>query len=679
MKSAIQIPETSELLEMYDLMLRIRLVEERIAARYGEDKMKCPVHLSIGQEAAAVGVCSHLTKEDIALSTHRCHAHYLAKGGDLNRMIAEMYGKETGCAHGRGGSMHLIDTSCGFYGTSAIVCGSLPLPVGVAFAFKQRHEPNISVAFFGDAAAEPGVFHECLNFAAYHKLPVLFVCEDNDYSTMTRRYERQSVPIAPRAAGYGMPGVQVDGNDLLKVYATAGEAVERARSGNGPTLLVLETYRHREHVEHNTGIMKRPEEELLFWRQRDPVLRYREEILAYGVSWHDLEAIDAQVFHDVDDAFRFAEESPLPKISEIMRDIGDEVEVFEDPVPPSTGRSLTCAASIAEATVQAMRDDPNVTVFGLHVTDPNGIFGTTVPAFKAFPDRVFETPIMEASMTSILGGASMVGMRPLHIHARNDFLLLCLSQLGNELSKWHYMSGGALNVPLVIRAIVGRSRGQGAQHSQSLQSIFAHFPGMHVVAPSNAYDAKGLLLTALTGKVPVIYLEHRLCHPEACPVPEAPYRIPFGKARIVRSGNDVTIVTLLQSVYEAIRAADILAKEGIHAEVIDLRSIRPWDKDAVCASVHKTGRLIMADTGWVDFGISAEIAATVTEREFRSLKEAPVRIGLTPCPTPMSEILENAYYPGSREIAIAAYKLLHRDPPRNLRDGFASEGINGPF
>ncbi len=680
MKSAVHIPFASELVAMYRTMVRIRQVEERIAERYAEDRMKCPVHLSIGQEAAAVGACAHLEKSDVIYSTHRCHAHYLAKGGDMKKMIAEMYGKETGCAHGRGGSMHLIDASCGMYGTSAIVCGSMPLPVGAALAFKQRGERRVGVAFFGDAAVEPGVFHECMNFAVYHKLPVIFFCENNDYSTMARRFERQAVPIAPRADGYGMPSVQVDGNDLLKVHAAAGEAIARARNGGGPTLIVAETYRWREHVEHNRGIMKRPEEELKFWMARDPVERFRKEILSYGVPPAELEHYDAEIRAEVDEAFRFAEASADPKVSEIARGVGDEVEVFEDPIPPSAGRTLKCTEAIAEATVQAMRNDPSVFVLGLHVSDPNGIFGTTVPAFKEFgPSRVIETPIMEASLTSIAGGAAMQGMRPLHVHARNDFLLLCLSQLGNELTKWRYMSGEQLTVPLVIRAIVGRSRGQGGQHSQSLQSIFAHFPGMHVVAPSNAFDAKGLLMTALSGNAPVIYLEHRLCHPEECPVPEAPYKIPFGKARIVRPGNDVTIVTLLQSVYEAKRAADILEAEGISAEVIDLRSIRPWDKETVCASVRKTGRLIMADTGWVDFGISAEIVATVTEREFASLKAPPVRIGLPACPTPMAEPLETAYYPGSRDIVIRAHQLLSRTAPVYFHDGFASEAIQGPF
>ncbi|MFA5935758.1 MAG: thiamine pyrophosphate-dependent enzyme [Patescibacteria group bacterium] len=669
------IPNSDKLLALYRSMFRIRVVEETIAERYDEDQMKCPTHLSIGQEACAVGVCEQLGDEDIIYSTHRNHAHYLAKGGDLKRMIAEMYGKETGCAKGRGGSMHLIDVERGVPGSSAIVGGSMPLPIGAAWAFKLRNEPHIGVTFFGDAGVEPGVFHECMNFAALHKLPVLFVCEDNQYSTMTPVHERQCVPIAERAQGYGIPGIRIDGNDVLKVYDTAATAIARARSGGGPTFLELTTYRWREHVEHNKGIMMRPPEELKYWQARCPLKRFKEELLSYDIEPFALGDIEHDVEVEVEEAFRFAEASPHPKVSELMNYVGDEPEALEEPEGSHGDRKLTCAAAIAEATVQAMEADENVILFGLHVTDSNGIFGTTKAAYAAFPERVFEIPIMEAGMTGIATGLALHGKRPLFVHARVDFMLLTMSQIANEMSKWSYMSGGQCKVPVVIRAIVGRSRGQGCQHSQSLQSLFAHFPGLNVAAPSNAYDAKGLLMTALTANMPIIYLEHRLCHPLETEVPTESYRIPIGKARVVRSGTDVTIVSVLQMVYEAQRAADILAHHGVSAEVIDLRSIRPWDKEAVCASVKKTGRLIVADTGWTEFGISAEIMATVTERAFSSLKAPPSRIGLPACPTPCAEVLETALYPGSRDIVLHAFAAMGKNPPEDLPSGFASAAI----
>ena len=316
--------EEYDLLRAYRTMLLIRVVEERIAEKYDENKMKCPTHLSIGQEAVAVGVMAHLTDNDVIFSTHRCHAHYLAKGGDVNRMIAEMYGKETGCARGRGGSMHLIDLQRGMYGSSAIVGGSMPLPLGAALAFQLRGEQNVGVAFFGDAGIEPGVFHECMNFAALRKLPVLFVCENNDYSTMTRRHERQCVPIAERAAGYGIPGVRVDGNDVQTVFEATRIAVEHARDGLGPTLIEATTYRWREHVEHNKGIMSRPEDELRYWKTRCPLERCQKDLASLGIFGGILDEMLLDVRMEVDEAFKFAEESPFPSPSDLLDGVGDD-------------------------------------------------------------------------------------------------------------------------------------------------------------------------------------------------------------------------------------------------------------------------------------------------------------------------------------------------------------------
>ena len=668
-----------DLLRFYRSMLRIRQVEERIAERYDEGKMRCPTHLATGQEAIAVGVCAHLTSEDIVFSGHRNHAHYLAKGGDLNRMIAEMYGKQTGCSHGRGGSMHLVDRDCGMYGSSAIVGGSMPLSVGVAWAFKLRGESRVGAVFFGDAGVEPGMFHECMNFAALHKLGVLLVCENNGYATMTTFEERQCVPIAERAASYGVPGVRVDGNDLPAVLKAAHAAGERARHGGGPTFIEAVTYRWRAHVEHNKDIMSRPPEEMRHWKVRDPLVRCRADLLSMGVAPDELETIDRHVRLEVDGAFRFAEESPPPKVAELLHGVGDELPEIEEPTRPGTGRVIAYSKAVAEATVQAMIENPSVIVYGLDTSDANGVFGTTLAARERFPERVFGTPISEAARTGVATGMALVGMRPLHVHARDDFMLVAMSPLMNELAKWSYMSGGWLRAPVVIRGIIGRSRGQAAQHSQSLQSVFGHFPGLHVVAPSNAFDAKGMLLTALSGNTPVIFLEHRLCHPVETVVPEEAYRVPIGKARIVRKGSDVTIVALLQMVYEAEQAAERLASLGVKAEVIDLRTVRPWDKETVLDSVAKTGRLIVADTGWLDYGLSSEVTAHVAEHAFHALKSPPIRIALPPCPTPMAEPLENAYYPGSREIVVQALRFLGREVPPDLQGGFATEAIKSAF
>ena len=292
-------------------MKRIRAVEETIAARYGEQKMRCPTHLSIGQEAAAVGVCAALERTDLAVSGHRAHAHYLAKGGDLKAMIAELHGKETGCARGKGGSMHLVDEAAGFVGSTAIVGGTIPVGAGLALAAKQRRTGQIVAIFFGDAAAEAGVFFETVNFALVRRLPVLFVCENNLYSVYSPLSVRQ--PQARRlfkmAEGLGLNAAHGDGNDVAAVHALARHAAAALRAGKGPHFLELSTYRWREHCGplYDNDLGYRTVAEYEEWRERDPIPR-----AASALASHELAPMDARIAAEVEEAFAFAEASPFP-------------------------------------------------------------------------------------------------------------------------------------------------------------------------------------------------------------------------------------------------------------------------------------------------------------------------------------------------------------------------------
>lgn len=297
---------------LYREMLRIRRFEERIAALYPEQEMKCPVHLCIGQEAVAAGVCAHLGDEDYLFGTHRSHGHCIAKGLPLRDLAAELYGRVTGCAGGQGGSMHLVDAAHRIPGTSAIVGGSIPLGVGAALALDLRGEAGVAVTFFGDGAVDEGAFYESLNFAALKRLPVLFVCENNLYATASRRSARQpALPIADRARPFGIPGERADGNDAAAVYRTAREAVRRARAGEGPTLLEFETYRWKAHVGPDAD--GRPEAEVALWRGRCPLERLARDLIADGLAVPtDLDAWEAIVADEVDDAFVFAKSSPFP-------------------------------------------------------------------------------------------------------------------------------------------------------------------------------------------------------------------------------------------------------------------------------------------------------------------------------------------------------------------------------
>jgi pyruvate dehydrogenase E1 component alpha subunit len=304
---------------LYRELLRIRMIEQRIADIYPEQEMRCPVHLSIGQEAAAVGACDHLSRTDWAMSGHRSHGHYLAKGGDLRAMFAEMYGKVTGCTDGKGGSMHLVDLSCGFLGAVPIVGSTIPIAVGAAWGARLRGESRVVAAFFGEGATEEGVFHEALNFAALRQLPVVFVCENNLYSVYSPMSVRQpdGRPVHQVAAGQGVPSVQVDGNDVLAVHAAAGEAVARARSGGGPTFLELMTYRWREHCGPNFDNDKgyRTPAEYESWRAKDPVAAFERRLLEAGLKPEP--EISQAITAEIDEAVHFAKTSPFPEPSEM--------------------------------------------------------------------------------------------------------------------------------------------------------------------------------------------------------------------------------------------------------------------------------------------------------------------------------------------------------------------------
>lgn len=319
-----KIPEKI-LIRLFETMLRIRMVEEKIIELYPEQEMKCPVHLCIGQEAIAAGVCINLKKEDFVFSNHRGHGHYLANGGDLKKMMAELYGRSTGCSKGKGGSMHLVNADNGFMGTSAIVGGGIPLAVGAAMASVMQKQGRISVTFFGDGAVDEGTFSESLNFAALKNLPVLFVCENNFYATNSPQSARQAIDnIYKRGLSYGIQGIRVDGNDVLEVYDAARLAVEKIREGKGPSLLECRTYRWKGHVGPNcdfeTGC--RPKEELDEWLKRCPVEKFARPILKENLlSEEDIEAMRKRIGKEIDEAVSFAKSSPFPSKEELLEDV----------------------------------------------------------------------------------------------------------------------------------------------------------------------------------------------------------------------------------------------------------------------------------------------------------------------------------------------------------------------
>ncbi len=321
-------------------------------------------------------------------------------------------------------------------------------------------------------------------------------------------------------------------------------------------------------------------------------------------------------------------------------------------------REISYRDAIREALGQALDMDPDVFLIGEGIDDPGGVFGTTRGLSEVYgAERVMDSPIAENGMTGVAIGAAVTGMRPVLIHMRVDFLPLSMDQIINHAAKWSYMTGGRVKVPLTIRAIIGRGWGSAAQHSQSLQALFAHIPGLRVLMPASPYDAKGLLLGSIASDSPTVVIEHRWLYDQKEAVPEEAYIIHAGRGTIRREGTDVSIVASSYMVYEALRAASELEKRGMSAEVVDLRSVFPLDEELIVSSVRKTGRLIIADTGWRSCGISAEVAALAAEKALDSLKAPVKRICLPPAPTPASPALEQAYYPTFQQIVATAREM----------------------
>jgi len=343
-------------------------------------------------------------------------------------------------------------------------------------------------------------------------------------------------------------------------------------------------------------------------------------------------------------------------------------------------RVLKYREAIAEGTVQCMAADPSIVVVGQSVDDAKGVYGTTSPAMAQFgPSRVIDTPNCETAMAGMAVGAATQGIRPLVAYTRDDFMFLAMDGIINLAAKWRYMFGGRAGAPVVLRGVVGHGWGQGATHSQSLHSIFGHFPGLRVAVPATPADAKGLLVSALRGADPVVLLENRALYETEGEVPAEPVEVPFGVARIARPGDDITVVAASRMVREAERAAVALAEQGISVEVVDVRSVRPLDETTICASVARTGRLVVADTSWARYGISAEIAAVVAERVLDSLR-APIRRVTPPdCPSPVSWPLEEAFNPDAGTIAQACLDTLRSRHRVAIEQDDLARDFIGPY
>lgn len=652
-----------QLLSVYRVMLRIRLTEEELARAHQQGLVHGACHTYVGQEAIAGGVCAHLSHDDVVFSTHRGHGHALAKGMPPRELMAELFGRATGCSRGRGGSMHLFSPEIGMMGTSGIVGPCILQACGGGYSSKLLRTGRVAVAFFGDGAVNNGAFHEGLNMASIWKLPVLFICENNQFATEVPFQYASGIPdVGRRAENYGLPGVEVDGNDAVAVWEAAGEAARRARSGGGATLIECKTYRTRAHAEGMGDFTYRTKDDVEAWKRRCPIQslrrRLREE---FSIPESSLKSIEDEAAREVGDARRFAEESPWPDAAGAADHVyaAPRRPAAERPASEGEPRKITFTQATLDALSDEMAANPAIFVMGEGIGQRGGNFRTTAGLFEKYgPERLCDTPICERGFVGLACGAAMTGTRPVVDFMFADFVLDSVGEIVNQIAKMQYMSSGRLKMPVLLRGCIGIGHSAATHHSGSYYGMYAQVPGLCVVVPSSPADAKGLLKRALRCDDPVLFLEHREILSVKGDVPAGDYEIEFGRARVVRPGRDVTVVALARMVHQALAVCDELEREGISVELIDPRTVVPLDTETILQSVHKTGRLLIVDEPPASCGFAAEIAARVAADGFDDL-DAPIRrLTGTFAPTPYSPPLEAVMVPTPKDIAAAVRVLL---------------------
>jgi 2-oxoisovalerate dehydrogenase E1 component len=642
---------------MYRRMLVIRGFEERVSALYRDGEVPGFVHLSIGQEAAAVGACWPLRRNDLITSTHRGHGHCLAKGLAPVGMFAELMGKEQGTNRGRGGSMHIADPNIGIFGANGIVAAGLPIAVGAATAAQLRGDGSVAVAFFGDGAVAQGAFHEAVNLAAVWQLPAIFFCENNGYAEFSPTSTQHAAPLERRAAGYGVDYTAVDGNDVVATAAAMGDVVLAIRAGRGPAIIEATTYRWHGHYEGDPQRYRSPEE-VQGWEGRDPLLVHARVLRSAGLSDDAIGSLESSVGQELDEAVEAARGYASPAAATLTDFVVRARPERTEPPPPGGDAPVFRTMDAIRTALEAeLASDDRVFVAGIDVAAGGNVFGLTRGLHDQFGDRVRDTPISETAIMGVGVGAAMAGMRPVVELMYLDFVGVCLDQLLNQAAKMPFMTGGTAQMALTVRTQFGAGRSSGSQHSQSLEALLAHIPGLSVVMPSTPADTYGLLRAAIQDPNPVVFIENRLLYGLKGPQPPSEYILPIGVSALVHPGRDVTVVSVSRMVHEAVAAAERLTDEGISVEVIDLRTVAPLDLSPVLTSVHKTGRLVIAHEAVVPFGIGAEIAATVAREGFWDL-DAPIqRVGAAATAPPYAPDLERAWLPDRDDIAETIRRL----------------------
>ena len=594
----------------------------------------------------------------------------------IYRMMAEVLGKQAGYCKGRGGGMHVADFSVGNLGANAIVGGGMGIATGAALAIMKQRQQRVVVCVIGDGAMNNGIAHESMNFATMaqfeYGLPIIYYIENNQYGyTGQQKGEVTGIEyLSQRGLGYNnvaMYAETVCGMNVLSVRDAIARAKDLCLQGKGPVLIEANTYRYWGHNFKDKGNKYRTEEEKKSWRENDPVEWFKNELIECNIMGEkETENLWDNIYKKLHSLTIMAANSKDPDVKDIMfgvfsnttsDNIGEKyktVNLLKKPrrIPRDSEGKILARHAVLEALMEEMIRDKRVCVWGEDVAEQGGAYQATLGLLDIFGrDRIFNTPISESAIIGTGIGAAMVGLRPVVELMYIDFVLQAMDQVGNQAAKARFMFGAQTKVPLTIRATVGGGKGYAGQHAQSLEGIIAHFPGIKVVMPSNAYDMKGLLKTAIRDDNPVFFIEHQWVYLEKAIVPKEEYTIPFGKASIVKEGKDITIVAWSYMIRKSLDAANILKKEyNINVEIVDPRTLVPLDIDTIANSVNKTGRAVIVTQDYYTGSFASHISHEITRLCFSNMK-APVRIvssyDITP---PMARTLEEENMPSPERI-----------------------------
>jgi 2-oxoisovalerate dehydrogenase E1 component len=634
-----------QLLFLYEQLVKPRLIEEKMLNLLRQGRIS-KWFSGIGQEAIAVGAATALLPDELIFTMHRNLGVFTARDMPLDRMFCQWQGKRHGYTKGRDRSFHFGAMEHGIVGMISHLGPQLSLAAGVALAHKLRQEGRVSLAFTGEGATSQGEFHEALNVASVWKLPVIFVIENNGYGLSTLPSEQYACKdLIDRAQGYGMRSAKIDGNNILEVYSTIQQVAAELRKNPEPFLLECVTFRMRGH-EEASGTKYVPQEMMDAWAAKDPLDNYEKWLREEGLLSDEFsEKLRVSYKKAIQDAVEvmFNEPEPVPDITEELEDVYAPAPAAV--APDGAERELRFIDAISDGLREAMQRHPQLVLMGQDIAEYGGVFKITNGFVDSFgKDRVRNTPLCESAIVGIGLGLSLRGMKSMVEMQFADFVTCGFNQIVNNLAKLHWRWGQTADV--VVRMPTGGGTGAGPYHSQSNEAWFTHVPGLKVVFPSTPYDAKGLLLAAFDDPNPVMFFEHKaLYRSESGMVPEGFYTVEIGKARTVRSGNDVCILTYGMGCRWAEKVVDEL---GLDAEIVDLRSLVPLDYEAITAAVKKTNRVLILHEDTLFGGIGGEIAAWITENLFEHLDAPVLRAASLDTPVPFAIPLEQHFFPLDR-------------------------------